>query len=166
MKYILTALTSAAVLSGCSQNTGAYPSHSDKILTSYTAELSYKDHFGANGERLQSVGAIIKRDRENFSNYGDATGKRSNFTHKQIKKQDRLDTWGKYTTRARDQEALERLVNDGYVNPRDRDIILNDYPLVRVTIYNGHNRGDTVEVKIIDDNARGSSVKNSSGYYR
>ena len=166
MKYTLTALASAAILSGCSQHTGAYPSHSDKILASYTAELSYKDHFGANGERLQSVGAIIKRDRENFIHYGKVTGKRSNFTHKQAKNQDRLDTWGKYTTSPRDQEALKRLVNDGYISPRDRDIILNDYPLVRVTIYNGHNRGDTVKVQIIDDNAQRSSIENNSGYYR
>jgi len=169
MKYILTALTSVAVLTGCSQQSGGeylgYTSGSGKILTSYTAELSYKDHFGANGQRLQSVGAIIRRDRENFSNYGEPTGHRSDFTHNQAKNQDRLDTWGRYTTSRRDQEALERLVNDGYVSPRDRDIILNDYPLVRVTIYNGNSGGDRVRVQIIDDNARSSSVENNSGYY-
>ena len=169
MKYILTALTTAAVLTGCTQQSGSeyigYTSGSGKILTSYTAELSYKDHFGARGQRLRSVGAIIRRDRENFSNYASSTGRRSDFTHKQLKNRDRLDTWGRFTTSRRDQEALERLVNDGYVSARDRDIILNDYPLVRVTIYNGNSGGDKVRVQIIDDNARSSSVENSSGYY-
>jgi len=148
MKYISTFLLGAVLLTGCTSQYKYGPN--GKLLSEYTAELSYQDHFSASGRRLTSVGAILKRDRENFHRY---------------KRKDNLDRWGKFFNDKRDRDALERIVNDGYVDPRARQIILNDYPLVRVRIYNGKNKGDFAIVDIIDDNARKSIVRDSSTQY-
>lgn len=149
MKHISTFLLGAVLLAGCSSAQYKYGPYGS-MLSDYTAELSYKDHYSANGRRLSTVGSIIKRDRENYSS---------------AHNRDRLDRWGKFLNDSRDRDALERMINDGNISPSARHVILNDYPLVRVRIYNGGKRGDYAVVDIIDDNARKSTVRNTSTQY-
>ncbi|HEY0791934.1 MAG TPA: hypothetical protein VGD78_12795 [Chthoniobacterales bacterium] len=39
---------------------------SDRLIKSYVARLSERDHFNSQGQRLQSPAAIIRQDRANF----------------------------------------------------------------------------------------------------
>jgi hypothetical protein len=41
----------------------------EDLVESYTARLSSRDHYNSDGQRLDSVAAIIRQDRANYHKY-------------------------------------------------------------------------------------------------
>lgn len=89
-------------------------------IESYVARLSDADHFNSNGERLESVAAIIRQDRANLYVYGggDAEDERDTFFFDK-------------GNRAR----LESMLNRGTATGSARQAILHGTPMIRVDVY-------------------------------
>jgi hypothetical protein len=113
MKMRLSLLVAAALLSLTTASLAA-------PIESYDARLSAKDHFNSNGERLDSVAAIIRQDRANYYVYG---------SHDAEDEPD--DFFSDKNNRAR----LEYLLNNGKITYSAEQAILNGTPLIHVEIY-------------------------------
>ena len=107
----------------------------DVLLDEYVAELSWKDHFNSNGERLDSAAAIIRQDRANFHRYG---------------RIDQADTHDGYFEIADNRELLERLVALGTIDVDAEHYILNGEPVIVVRIYRAAEGFDYVRVGVVD----------------
>lgn len=89
----------------------------------YTARLSAQDHFNSNGERLQTVAAILRQDRANYHRFG---------------RGDEEDQGDPFFRSAANRAALERLVARGRMVPGAAGAIINSEPLVHVDIYESY----------------------------
>lgn len=110
------------------------PASAQQLKESYKAQLSEKDHFNSNGERLRSAAAIIRQDRANFHRFGI---------------RDPADQSDVFFTDADNRAALEALIERGTSEPGAINRIVNGTPLVRVDIYTGP-RGPFVNVTVLD----------------
>ncbi|MCZ8271567.1 MAG: hypothetical protein O9306_13625 [Beijerinckiaceae bacterium] len=125
---ILSLLTLAVV----SAITVAAPASAARLICEYSARLSSQDHFNSNGERLDSVAAIIRQDRYYFhvQGAGDAEDEDDCF-------------FGSKSNR----ELLERMVSRGRIDAAARRAIVNGTPMIRVRIYRD-NIGDYCVVAV------------------
>jgi|HigsolmetaAR202D_1030399.scaffolds.fasta_scaffold55423_2 hypothetical protein len=93
-----------------------------ELITTYTAQLSQRDHFNSNGQRLTTAAAIIRQDRANYHRFG---------------RRDAADEWdpvfGDMAARAR----MEALLNAGTSHPSAIQAIVNGTPIVTVEVW-GH----------------------------
>jgi hypothetical protein len=110
------------------------PVSAQQLKESYKAQLSERDHFNSNGERLQSAAAIIRQDRANFHRFGI---------------RDPADQSDVFFTDVNNRAALEALIERGTSEPGAINRIVNGTPLVRVDIYTGP-RGPFVNVTVLD----------------
>lgn len=89
-------------------------------IESYVARLSAADHFNSNGERLESIAAIIRQDRANLYVYG---------------KGDPEDDEDSFFSDKGNRARLESLLNRGTVSRSAKQAILNGTPMIRVDVY-------------------------------
>lgn len=92
-------------------------------LGHYNAQLSERDHYNSNGERLRSVAAILRQDRANFHRFN---------------RRDRGDQWDGFFADANNRAAFERMLARSRMNEAARYVILNGEPMVHVDIYEGY----------------------------
>ena len=110
------------------------PASAQQLKESYKAQLSEKDHFNSNGERLRSAPAIIRQDRANFHRFGI---------------RDPADQSDVFFTDVNNRAALEALIERGTSEPHAISRIVNGTPMVRVDIFSGP-RGPFVNVTVLD----------------
>jgi hypothetical protein len=114
---------------------GPTPASAARLIESYTAVLSERDHFNSNGERLHSAAAIIRQDRANYHRFG---------------LQDDGDSDDAYFSDANNRDTLERLLNNGTADPGVVSRIVNGVVEVRVDVYRGSG-GDYIVVTLVND---------------
>jgi len=105
-----------------------------ELKETYRAQLSERDHFNSNGERLQSAAAIIRQDRANFHRFGI---------------RDPGDQSDVFFTDVNNRAELEALIERGTSEPHAINRIVNGTPMVRVDIFSGP-RGPFVNVTVLD----------------
>jgi hypothetical protein len=110
------------------------PVSAQQLQESYRAQLSERDHFNSNGERLRSAAAIIRQDRANFHRFGI---------------RDPADQSDVFFTDVNNRAGLEALLERGTSEPYAINRIVNGTPMVRVDIFSGP-RGPFVNVTVLD----------------
>ena len=112
----------------------AASARADRLIESYTARLSPRDHENSNGVRLTSAAAVIRQDRANY--------------HKGIH-QDEEDQGDQYFASARNREVLEAMLERGASTRGALNAIVNGTPLVQVSILRDERSGrDYVTVTV------------------
>jgi len=97
----------------------------------YHALLSEADHHGADGERLTTVAAIIRQDRENVHQLGI---------------RDREDDFDDFFESPANRDRLAALMLSGHISRETNRAILKGHPLVEVKVYTGY-----VDVDLVDE---------------
>ena len=110
------------------------PVSAQQLKESYRAQLSERDHFNSNGERLRSAAAIIRQDRANFHRFGI---------------RDPADQSDVFFTDVNNRAELEALIERGTSEPHAINRIVNGTPMVQVDIFSGP-RGTFVNVTVLD----------------
>ncbi|MCB1479077.1 MAG: hypothetical protein R3D43_00875 [Tepidamorphaceae bacterium] len=105
----------------------------DTPIDGYVARLSVDDHYNSKGVRLDNVAAIIRQDRANFHKFGI---------------RDPEDESDGFFSNKGNRALLEKMLRKGKTPGWVYDAIVNDTPLIQVTVYN-----DFVEVAILDENS-------------
>jgi hypothetical protein len=118
----------------CTQIVSSQPSQAQQLIESYQAFLGQRDHVHPNGERLYTAAAIIRRDRENFHQFG---------------LRDPGDEDDSVFADKRNRAALERWMERGTTERLAKYRIVNRTPLVRVEVFRGPH-GRFVNVTILD----------------
>ena len=113
----------AALLIASISMTAAPVAAQPGAIASYTARLSSRDHFNSNGQRIRTVAGILRQDRANVHRFG------------RVDDEDESDP---YFASAANRAALENLILRGHVSRAAANAIVNQEPLVRVTIYRGY----------------------------
>lgn len=98
-------------------------------LERYTARLGPRDHYNSYGEPLNSPAAIIRQDRANFHKFG---------------VRDSEDESDEFFAVKDNRERLERMLDQAWISSRAAWTVVNDTPLVEVTVC----AGDRVEVRV------------------
>lgn len=121
MRFLIVAL--ALLVPTVAQSQG-------RVLAEYTTRLSAQDHVNSRGDRLASVGAILRQDRANYHRFDqpDAEDEGDDFFDDQ-----------------HERGQFERLLSRGIVRPDTRRAIINGTPLVRVTVYSTRASVEVVE---------------------
>lgn len=91
-----------------------------RVVAEYTARIGPDDHFNSNGDRLDTVAAILRQDRANMHRFDLA---------------DEEDESDGHFVDAETRALFEWLVARGLVRVDTRRAIINGNPLVRVTVY-------------------------------
>lgn len=100
-------------------------------IDTYWARLSKQDHYNSSGVALNSAATIIRQDRANFYIFG---------------KMDPEDESDVFFNDKANRAKLEKMLSEGSLSDRDRAIIENGTPLIRVDIHPEH-----VEVTVAQD---------------
>lgn len=125
MHKILTAIAFLFAFAG--------PPHAQTLLESYTAFLSWNDHYNSSGQRLTEPWQIIRQDRANYHRYGQADA------------QDQWDSFfGDFNNRAR----AEQMLASGTISPQARNAIVNGEVLIRVEILGQGGTGTAIRVDV------------------
>ncbi|MCB1481759.1 MAG: hypothetical protein KDJ55_07285 [Rhodobiaceae bacterium] len=115
----------------------------DNPLDGYVARLSVDDHYNSNGVRLDNVAAIIRQDRANYHKFG---------------VRDPEDEPDGFFSNVHNRALLEDMLRGGNTPGWVYDAIVNDTPLIQVTVYEGY-----VEVAILDENTGGGGAPPAMG---
>jgi hypothetical protein len=91
-----------------------------RVLADYTARVSAQDKVNSVGDRLTTVGAILRQDRANYHRFEQPGDE---------------DTADEHFTNADERARFERLLSRGIVRPDTAREIINGTPLVRVTVF-------------------------------
>lgn len=91
-----------------------------RLIAEYTTRIGPDDHFNSNGDRLETVPAILRQDRANMHRFDLAD------------EEDESDT---YFVDAETRGLFEWLISRGLARPDTRRAIINGNPLVRVTVF-------------------------------
>lgn len=91
-----------------------------QMLDSYCAQLSARDHFNSNGQRLTTAAAIIRQDRANYHKFG---------------KRDPGDQDDSFFRNAGNRARLEALIAGGDSEASALRRIVNGEPRICVEIY-------------------------------
>lgn len=90
------------------------------LLDSYCAELSARDHFNSNGQRLTTAAAIIRQDRANYHRF---------------RRRDPGDEGDSFFRNSANRARLEALIAGGDSEPSALRRIVNGEPRICVDIY-------------------------------
>ena len=113
----ITAIIAALLLQGWCQMASAC-----EPIERYTARLGPRDHFNSQGVRLSSPAAIIRQDRANFHQFG---------------VRDPEDEGDEFFSSKENRERLERMLDSAWVASDIARVVVNDTPLVDVTVCAG-----------------------------
>lgn len=102
-----------------------------RVLAEYVARIGPQDHVTSQGVRLDTAAAVLRQDRANYHRFDMA---------------DPEDEGDDVFDDAHERARFERLLSRGIARPPTLRAIVNDTPLVRVTVY--PTRAD---VEIIQD---------------
>ena len=91
-----------------------------RVLADYTARISAQDKVNSAGERLDTVGAILRQDRANYHRFGHP---------------DAEDEADAFFTDAHARGRFERLLSRGLVRPATARAIIHGTPLVQVRVF-------------------------------
>ena len=94
----------------------------EEMLESYCAQLSARDHFNSNGQRLTTAAAIIRQDRANFHKFG---------------KRDRGDENDSFFKITANRARLEALIAEGQSESSALRRVVNGEPRICVEVYDG-----------------------------
>lgn len=98
-------------------------SYAEDPIDSYATRLSAADHTNGDGGKLKSVGDILRQDRANYHKFNIRDA------------EDQSDTvFGDVQSR----ERIPAMLKKGHIDKATKNSILNDTPVVFVTIYNNH----------------------------
>lgn len=89
-------------------------------LDTYCADLSARDHFNSNGQRLTTAAAIIRQDRANYHRF---------------RRRDPGDQSDSFFRIAANRARLEALIAEGDSEPSALRRIVNGEPRICVEIY-------------------------------
>ena len=134
---------------------GCYPGYAQRLLESYVARLSERDHFNSNGQRLTTAAAIIRQDRANYHRFGI---------------RDAEDEDDKFFADEGNRAILERLLEHGRAESGVISRIVNGTPVVRVEVWQG-NDGSFIVVTLIgssasvQENASSPNTASGDAYY-
>jgi hypothetical protein len=104
-----------------------------QLLESYTALLSWNDHYNSNGQRLTEPWQVVRQDRANFHRFG--TG-------------DPQDQWDSFFGDFNNRAAMEQMLLNGYISPQARNAIVNGEAFVYVEIWGTGTTGTSVRVDV------------------
>ena len=127
MRLILTAIAVIVAFAGHPQ------AQAQQLLESYTALLSWNDHYNSNGQRLTEPWQIIRQDRANYHRYGEA---------------DPQDQWDSFFSDFTNRARAEQMLANGYVSPAARNAIVNGPVLVQVEIWGQGATGTHIRVDV------------------
>ena len=121
----------AVVLSVAASVLFAGTAVAQELIVSYTAQLSERDHFNSNGQRLTSAAAIIRQDRANYHRFG---------------LRDAADQWDPVFADMGARARMESLLNRGTSDASAIRAIVNGTPLVTVEVWGFAGRVEYVNV--------------------
>ena len=104
-----------------------------QLLDSYTAYIGIEDLHNSKGARLTQPWQVLRQDRANFHKFGI---------------RDPEDESDGFFSNKGNRALLEKMLRKGKTPGWVYDAIVNDTPLIQVTVYN-----DFVEVAILDENS-------------
>lgn len=94
----------------------------EPMLESYCAQLSARDHFNSNGQRLTTAAAIIRQDRANYHKFG---------------KRDPGDQNDSFFRNTANRARLEALIAEGQSESSALRRVVNGEPRICVEVYDG-----------------------------
>ena len=112
---------------------GAAPAGGNRMLESYTAFLSWQDHYNSNGARLTEPWQIIRQDRANYHRFG---------------VRDPQDQWDSFFADFNNRDRAEQMLMNGYISPQARSAIVNGPTMIRVEIWGQGNTGTSIRVDV------------------
>jgi len=118
---------------GTMQGQGTSQPGGPRMLESYTALLSWSDHYNSNGQRLTEPWQIIRQDRANYHRYGIA---------------DAQDGWDSFFSDFSNRARAEQMLMQGSISPRDHAAIVNGEVMIRVEIWGQGNTGSSIRVTV------------------
>lgn len=116
----------------------------DTMVESYQARLSAHDHRNSSGQPLKGAAAIIRQDRANVHKFGI---------------RDPEDQSDRFFQNAKNRETLEQLINRGRSNPGALKAITRGTPLVNVEIYQADNGGNYVNIVVLDQGGKDTTIQ-------
>ncbi len=128
MHHFRTLIATTAVSLGLS--TAAF---AQDIVGSYVAYIGQDDLYNSSGARLTAPWQVLRQDRANYHRFGIA--------------QDG-DEWDPFFGDAKNREAMERMIMNGYMDPTAARDIMTGGAMVVVTIYGSGGVGDYVNVDV------------------
>ena len=103
------------------------------MIGSYVAVIGQDDLYNSNGARLSAPWQVLRQDRANFHRFGVS----------QVG-----DEWDPFFGDAKNREAMERMIMNGYMDPTAARDIMTGGATVVVTIYGYGGVGDYVNVDV------------------
>lgn len=97
--------------------------YAEEPIDSYVARLSEADHTNSDGQRLRSVGDILRQDRANV------------YKFKLVDAEDQSDTT---FDDLKARERIPMMLQRGHIDKETKVAILNGTPTVLVQIYKNH----------------------------
>ncbi|AXS42651.1 hypothetical protein D1F64_15525 [Breoghania sp. L-A4] len=91
-----------------------------QLLDEYVAFLGEDDHYNSSGARLTEPWQIVRQDRANYHRFGI---------------RDRGDEGDGFFGSPRNRARMERMILNGYIEPRAARRIVNSNVWIRVEIY-------------------------------
>ena len=103
------------------------------VIGSYVAVIGQDDLYNSNGARLSAPWQVLRQDRANFHRFGlSQVG----------------DEWDPFFADAKNREAMERMIMNGYMDPLAARDIMTGGAMIVVTIYGSGGVGDYVSVDV------------------
>jgi hypothetical protein len=109
------------------------PPGGTQLLESYTAFLSWNDHYNSQGQRLTEPWQVIRQDRANYHRFGE---------------RDPQDQGDSFFSSFQNRAAAEQMLLNGYISPAARNAIVNGETMIRVEIYGRGGTGTSIRVDV------------------
>lgn len=107
--------------------------HADELVGEYQAYISEQDLYNSSGARLTAPWQVVRQDRANYHKFG---------------KRDADDQYDDFFASAKNREIVERLIQNGSIDPSAADAILSGGVYINVKIFGNGSVGRSVFVNV------------------
>jgi hypothetical protein len=104
-------------------------------MASYTAYIGNQDLYNSNGLRLSEPWQVLRQDRANYHR----------FNVRQAG-----DDWDPLFSNANNRALLEQAIQNSYISPEFRSMIMSGGATVHVDVYGNNGRIQTVSVTVFN----------------
>jgi hypothetical protein len=132
--YLAFAMLAAAIAPALAQGSISRAAQWE-LLDSYTAYIGVDDLYNSSGSRLNQPWQIIRQDRANFHRFGI---------------RDDWDQSDSFFSREANRAAMEQMLANGDISSSAARAIVRGDAVIQVDIYGRGDRGDWVEVTVLN----------------
>ncbi|MDD7972366.1 hypothetical protein [Roseinatronobacter alkalisoli] len=109
------------------------PAQAQTLIESYRAYIGKEDLFNSNGQRLTQPWQILRQDRANYHRFG--------ISHPG-------DEWDGFFGDAGNRAIMERMLQNGRIDPSAARALVAGGTTVRVDIYGRNGRGEALQIYV------------------